>query len=345
MTHHPLMLTETREAPAVIRRQTRENADLIRDLATAVRERRPAYAVTIARGSSDHAATVLKYALETTLSLPVASLGPSVHTLYGAQLNLAGALVIAISQSGASPDVVESLSMARAGGATTVALVNVEDSPLAQAAEFVLPLRCGPERAVAATKSFMASLTALLPLLTALGADPTLGPALDALPDVLERALQLEGQAAQRAEPYRYASHALVLARGLHFGIAQEAALKLKETSGLHAEAYSAAEFAHGPRRLLAEGYPVLGFTSVDAAGPATAQAYADLAVGGADLLLFGAGEAADLTRLATPASGHALTDPVVSALVFYLFAAHLSLGRGLNPDEPPLLRKVTETR
>ena len=345
MTAQPLMLTETREAPEVIRRQGRENAALARDLGAALRARRPAYAATIARGSSDHAATVLKYALETTLGLPVASLGPSVHTLYGARLNLAGALVVAISQSGASPDVVESLAMARAGGATTVALVNVEDSPLAQAAEFVLPLRCGPERAVAATKSFMASLTAPLSVLADLAGDGGLQAALARLPEVLAEALTLEPQALQRAQPYRYASHALVLARGLHFGIAQEAALKLKETSGLHAEAYSAAEFAHGPRRLLTEGYPVLGFTSEDAAGPATAQAYHDLAAGGADLLLFGAGEVPGLRRLGTPASGHALTDPVVSALAFYLFAAHLALGRGLNPDEPPLLRKVTETR
>lgn len=342
----PLMLQETQQAPDVTRRQGRENAGLIRELAAVLRQRRPAYVVTIARGSSDHAATVLKYAVETRLGLPVASLGPSVHTLYGARLNLAGALVIAISQSGASPDVVESLAMARAGGATTLALVNVEDSPLARAAEFVVPLRCGPERAVAATKSFMASLTALLPLAAELGDDPALLAAFEGLPEVLTRALELEPQAAERAERYRYADNALVLARGLHFGIAQEAALKLKETSGLHAEAYSAAEFAHGPKRLLAEGYPVLGFTSADAAQEATAQAYRDLAAGGADLLLFGTGEVEGLTRqLRTPASGHPLTDPVVSVLAFYLFAAHLSLGRGLNPDEPPLLRKVTETR
>lgn len=341
---NPLMLQEAREAPQVIARQTRENAGLAGDLARAIRARPPAYAVTIARGSSDHASTFLKYALETTLGLPVASVGPSVHTLYGATLNLKGALVIAISQSGASPDVVETVHMAREQGATTVALLNVEDSPLAQTAEFVLPLRCGEERAVAATKSYLASLAAFLPVIAELDADDSLSTALQALPEALTRTLDLEADAMDRAERYRYAENLLVLARGLHFGVAQEAALKLKETAGLHAEAYSAAEFSHGPKRLLAEGYPLLGFISRDAAEAATAQAYRDLS--GADLMLIGPGEVHGFERqLRTPASGHALTDPIASALGFYLFAAHLALHKGLDPDQPPLLRKVTQTR
>ncbi|GMA14308.1 SIS domain-containing protein (plasmid) [Deinococcus metallilatus] len=338
----PLMLQEAREAPRVVRRQSRENAGAVHALAAAIRERRPPYAVTVARGSSDHACTVLKYALETQLALPVASLGPSVHTLYGAQLDLRGALVIAVSQSGASPDVVENVRMAREGGATTVALVNVEDSDLAREAEFVLPLRCGEERAVAATKSYLASLTALLPVVAELTGDATLKQALEKLPEALERTLSLEDQARDLAERYRFADNLLVLARGLHFGVAQEAALKLKETCGIHAEAYSAAEFSHGPKRLLAEGVPLLGFTSADAAAAATARAYADLSSGGADLRTIG--PAVDST-LTTPQTGHALTDPVPSALAFYLFAAHLALHRGLDPDAPPLLSKVTKTR
>lgn len=337
----PLMLRETREAPAVIARLLRENGQVSRDLAAAIRERQPAYAVTIARGSSDHACTVLKYALETQLSLPVASLGPSVHTLYGARLDLAGALVVAVSQSGESPDVLENVKMARDAGALTVALVNVEDSPLAGAAEFVLPLRCGPEKAVAATKSYLASLCALLPTLADLSGDTGLTRALEQLPDVLTRALELESQAAELAERYRFADHLLLLARGYHYGVAQEAALKLKETCGIHAEAYSAAEFSHGPKRLLAEGLPLLGFACADAAWDATARVYDDLRGEGADLRLLGPQPGADLS---TPAL-HPLLDPVTSALAFYLFAAHLALGRGLDPDRPPLLSKVTKTR
>lgn len=338
----PLMLQEAREAPTVIARQLTENADAAARLAEALRQRRPPYAVTVARGSSDHACTFLKYALETQLGLPVASLGPSVHTLYGTRLDLRGALVIAVSQSGASPDVVENVRMARENGALTVALVNVEDSDLAGAAEFVLPLKCGEERAVAATKSYLASLTAFLPVLADLTEGDDLNTALHDLPAALTRTLELEGAASELAERYRFADNLLVLARGLHFGIAQEAALKLKETSGIHAEAYSAAEFSHGPKRLLAEGVPLLGFAPADAAQNATASAYADLLAAGADLRTIGPALGSTLT---TPQTGHALTDPVASALAFYLYAAHLALHRGLNPDEPPLLSKVTKTR
>lgn len=339
---NPLMLQEARQAPAVIARQLAENAEAAARLAEALRHRRPPYAVTVARGSSDHACTFLKYALETQLALPVASLGPSVHTLYGTRLDLRGALVIAVSQSGASPDVVENVRMAREGGALTVALVNVEDSDLAGAAEFVLPLKCGEERAVAATKSYLASLTAFLPVLAALTEGDALTTALHALPAALTRTLELEPAASELAERYRFADNLLVLARGLHFGIAQEAALKLKETSGIHAEAYSAAEFSHGPKRLLAEGVPLLGFAPADAAESATAAAYADLLAAGADLRTIGPALGSTLT---TPQTGHALTDPVASALAFYLYAAHLALHRGLNPDAPPLLSKVTKTR
>ncbi|MBB5235914.1 SIS domain-containing protein [Deinococcus budaensis] len=338
----PLMLQEAREAPQVVRRQLGENAGITQALVAALRQRRPPYAVTVARGSSDHACTVLKYALETRLALPVASLGPSVHTLYGARLDLRGALVIAVSQSGASPDVVETVRMARQGGALTVALLNVEGSDLAREAEFVLPLRCGEERAVAATKSYLASLTALLPVIAPLAGDPELVNALEALPEALEQTLTLEEQARDLAGRYRSLDNLLVLARGLHYGVAQEAALKLKETCGIHAEAYSAAEFDHGPKRLLAGGVALLGFTSVDAAGEAARRAYADLSASGADLRTLGPAAGSALT---TPATGHGLTDPVASALAFYLFAAHLALHRGLDPDAPPLLSKVTKTR
>ena len=338
----PLMLREAREAPQVVARQLREKAGASRALVAALRERRPSFAVTVARGSSDHACTVLKYALETHLSLPVASLGPSVHTLYGARLNLQGALLIAVSQSGASPDVVENVRMAREGGAITVALVNTLDSDLARAAEFVLPLHCGEERAIAATKSYLASLAALLPVIAELSGDAALSRALGALPGALERTLALESHASDLAERYRFAENMLLLARGIHFGVAQEAALKLKETCGVHAEAYSAAEFNHGPKRLLAEGVPLVGFAPTDRAGTATVQAYEQLIGSGADLRTIGPARGSTLN---TPETGHALTDPIPSALAFYLFAGHLALQRGLNPDAPPLLSKVTLTR
>lgn len=340
--NNPLMLQEIHQTPDAIARQQQENAALVQRVAQAIRERQPAYAVTVARGSSDHACTVLKYALEVGLGLPVASLGPSVHTLYGATLNLGGALLIAASQSGASPDVVENVKAARASGALTVALVNVEDSPLAGAAEFVLPLRCGEEKAVAATKSFLSTLSAFLPVIAELKGDEALKKALAQLPATLQAALSLEDAARDLASRYSFADHLLILARGYHFGIAQESALKLKETCGIHAESYSAAEFSHGPKRLVAEGLPFLGYLSADQAQSATEAAYADLVKNGADLKTLGPVAGATLH---TPASGHPLTDPIVSAQTFYLFAAYLALSKGLDPDSPPLLNKVTKTR
>lgn len=339
---NPLMFQEARQIPSVLRRQLVDNAAQVADLSRLLARRTPSFAVTIARGSSDHACTYLKYALETQLGLPVASLGPSVHTLYGARLRLKDALVLAVSQSGSSPDVVETLRMARQAGAITVTLVNVEDSDLAREAEIVLPLRCGEERAVAATKSFAASLTAFLPVIAALGPDPALTQGLNRLPDVLDAALGLEQDAQDLAQRYRTVSSLLILARGLNFGIAQEAALKLKETCGVHAEASSAAEFSHGPKRLMAEHIPLLGLSSVDAAESAAQAMYTELLESGADLQTIGP---AANSRLRTPTSGHPLTDPVITALVFYLFAGHLALARGLNPDAPPFLSKVTRTR
>ncbi|GGR25589.1 SIS domain-containing protein [Deinococcus ruber] len=342
----PLMLQEARETPQVVAQQLERNRDAVRQVAQAIRERQPAFGVTVARGSSDHACTVLKYALETRLGLSVASAHPSVYTLYGSAPRLNNALVVAVSQSGASPDVVETVRMAREQGALTVALVNMQGSDLGEAAEFVLPLQAGDERAVAATKSFLASLTAFLPVLAELTADSELQRSLETLPQALTRTLALEGEARDRAEPYRYADSLIALGRGLHYGVAQEAALKLKETSGIHAEAYSAAEFSHGPKRLISEGVPLLAFTSRDAAGESAKAAYQSLLNEGADLLALGTGTGPDAGRtLLVPATGHPLTDPVSAALAFYLFAAHLSLGRGLNPDEPPLLSKVTKTR
>ncbi|WP_027480983.1 SIS domain-containing protein [Deinococcus pimensis] len=342
----PLMLRETREAPNVIERQTREHAPLLSELAREIARRAPLFAVTVARGSSDHAALVAKYALEVALGLPVASATPSVHTLYGRTLKLDRALVLAVSQSGESPDVVETVASARAAGALTVALVNREDSPLARAAEFVLPLMAGEERAVAATKSYLASLTAAFGLVAALAEDAALSQALTRLPDVLRSALEVESVARDRAERYRYAETMVVLGRGLHFGVAHESALKLKETSGLMAEAYSAAEFSHGPVRVVEAGFPILALSSRDEAAASTAATLRDLAGKGAELVLIGAD--ADVpapVRLLTPPSGHAFTDTVVTAAAVYLLAGHLALARGLDPDAPPSLRKVTLTR
>jgi glutamine---fructose-6-phosphate transaminase (isomerizing) len=342
----PLMIQEIRETPNVLARQLEQNSSTVRALARAIRERQPRFAVTIARGSSDHAANFAQYAFETQLGLPTASAAPSVTTVYGAQLKLQGSLVLAISQSGQSPDVVQTLRGAREAGALTVAIVNAPDSPLEHAAEFVLPMRAGAERAVAATKSFIASVFAPLALIAELQASSELQTALERLPDALRATMPLEDIAHDRAERYRYAEDMVTLARGLHYPLAREAALKLKETCVISAEAFSAAEFAHGPIILIGPGFPVLAFQARDATASGTLERYQDLLSRGAEVILVG-DDAPDLgatIRLPTPATGHPLTDPIPAMLAAYFFAAHLSLAKGLNPDAPRSLSKVTKT-
>jgi glutamine---fructose-6-phosphate transaminase (isomerizing) len=345
-TSQPKMLQEVKAAPAVIARMLAANREHAQAIASAITERQPHFAYTIARGSSDHASNLAKYALETQLGLVTASAAPSVVTVYGVKPRLERALVLAISQSGQSPDVVQTLVAARESGAITVAIVNAPDSPLEAVAEFVLPMQAGPEQAVAATKSFVASLVAPLQIVAALQPTGALAEALAALPAQLEATLALEQIAAARAERYRYAESLVTLARGAQFPVALELALKLKETSRLRAEAFSAAEFAHGPIILIEEGFPVLALLSRDAAAERTATLYRDLAARGAELILLGA-EAADIpaaVRLVTPATGHFLTDAVPSVIAGYLLAGHLALARGLDPDAPRTLSKVTRT-
>ncbi|WP_254606114.1 SIS domain-containing protein [Deinococcus sp. JMULE3] len=342
--NEPLMLTEAREAPQVAARQ--QGSAALDAAARAIRAFAPSYVVTLARGSSDHAATTLKYALETQVRLPVMSAAPSVSGVYGADLDLRGALVLAISQSGGSPDLTETLTRARAAGALTCALVNVEGSPLAQAADLVVPLQAGEERAVAATKSYLAALVMGARLVQAWHPDPALARALDALPGVLDSTLRSEARARDlAAQLARDVPHRLlVLGRGLHAGVAAEVALKFQETAGLAALPFSTAEFAHGPARLADPLTPALFFQARDATAPFTADTLRVLGRYGTPVTLIGAATPDRNADLPTPDSGHPLTDPAVSALAAQLLTAHLAVQRGENPDAPPRLSKVTRT-
>ncbi|SMB81717.1 SIS domain-containing protein [Deinococcus hopiensis] len=340
-----MMLQEAQEAPEVAARLLERNVERVLELVGVIKARDPQLALTIARGSSDHAATFAKYAIETQLGLPVASLAPSVTSVYERQMKLGGALVIGISQSGASPDIVAPLVAARQKGAITVAIVNEEGSPLAQAAEYVLPLHAGKEQAVAATKSYIASLIALVQLISTISPDEKLRKALWNLPAVLQETLKMEGAARENAERFRFVEHLIVLGRGLHLGIAQELALKLKETSGILAEAYSSAEFSHGPIRVVEPGFPVLALQADDETSALTMEAYRNLQEKGAALAIVGADAALEVpVKLVTPRTGHRITDPIAVILASYFLAGHLALHRGLNPDAPPSLSKVTLT-
>jgi glutamine---fructose-6-phosphate transaminase (isomerizing) len=250
------MLQEARSAAGCVAQQLAADEDRYTALGWALRGAPPAVSLTVARGSSDHAAAYAGYLIMARLGRVVASLPMSLLTLYGAPLQVQGTLALAVSQSGQSPDVVEPLRYFRQGGGTTVAMVNDVQSPLAQAAEWTLPLHAGAERSVAATKSFTASLVAGARLVAHWQDDHTLQTHLNALPEALHRAAQCNWQPA--LDVLAQARGAMVVGRGVSFPIALEAALKLKETSGLQAEAFSGAEIQHGPMALVEPGYPLL---------------------------------------------------------------------------------------
>jgi len=338
-----LMHLEAAEAAMVAERQIAGLRTAVHDLALRLREADPPFVLTCARGSSDHAATFAKYLIETRARLPVASYAPSVSSLYATPWrNLAGVFFLAISQSGQSPDIVSSARGARAAGALVAALVNDPQSPLALSAEVTLPLLAGPERSVAATKSFVASLVAILSLVASWTEDGDLQRALDDVPQVLRNAWRLDWSPA--VAELAGARGLFVLGRGLSLAIAQEAALKLKETCGLHAEAFSAAEVRHGPMALVGPGFPVLMLAPGDE-GQRDFEQLADELVGLGARVIMAGGTRPGVLTLPTLHGLHPAVAPLAAIQSFYRFAVALSLARGCDPDRPPNLRKVTETR
>ncbi|HEY0917578.1 SIS domain-containing protein [Devosia sp.] len=339
MTTH--MRREIEEIPEAVSRLLEGSGAELASGGEALRAADPRTVVTVARGSSDHAAAFLKYAIELTAGVPVVSVGPSIVSIYRRDLRLEGCAALAVSQSGRSPDIVALARSARRGGALCFALTNTADSPLAQACDHTVDLRAGPERSVAATKSFVASVVAGLALLGHWRRDAALLAALAALPDDLERAIGCDWSVLADGLAGRRSLY--VLGRGPALAIASEAALKFKETCALHAEAYSAAEVLHGPARIVEQGFPVLALAARDAAEASVAEITDRLAGQGARAYITSDRAAAAAPLPFVPAR-HPLTDALALIATFYAFVEALSRRRGYDPDVPPHLRKVTET-
>ncbi len=336
------MLEESLEAPGRLAEQLLRDRELYAGLGRRLRAEPPPAAFTIARGSSDHAAAYGAYLVTLLTGLPAASLPPSLVTLEGASLRTPGHLALAVSQSGRSPDVVGCLGAARAAGALAVALVNDTGSPLAGAAELVLGHHAGPERSVAATKSFLASLQGLARLAAAWAEDRSLEEGIAALPAQLERAAAAgtAGDAGWRDG----AAHVYVVARGIGLPVAQELALKLKESCGIHGEAFSSAELRHGPREVVDERFAVLGLALP---GPGQADVMAatrELAAQGARALLVGPGSLGPGLLAALPESLDPRLAPIAAAQALYPLIARTAVSLGRDPDRPRTLAKVTET-
>ena len=336
------MLREAREAPDVVARLLRENAGLCRDLGARLRAASPPFAVTCARGSSDNAATFAKYLLEIRSGLVTASVGPSVTSVYAARPRMRGALFLAVSQSGRSPDILHLAQAGRDDGALTVALVNDTASPLASTCEVVLPLHAGPETSVAATKSFIAALAAGTQLVAHWSQDQELLDGLERLPEALDAASRIDWSAALPL--LARADNLFVVGRGVGFAVAQEAALKLKETSGVHAEAMSAAELMHGPWTLAGERFPILVMSQRDETLSGVNDLVSKLRDQAVPVVVAGAAEGPAGVMLPGVEAVHPFLAPIALIQSFYPLVDAIARARGRDPDKPPRLRKVTET-
>jgi len=334
------MFREAQQAAEAIARQLARNEKDVHALASRLRSDPPRAVVTLARGSSDHAATYAKYLLETRIGVLVSSGSPSTASVYGAQPDLSDCLVLAISQSGRSPDLLESAGAAKRAGARLVTLVNDEASPLAAMADCCLPLGAGREESVAATKTHLATVSAIAQLVSTWSGDGALDAALRRAPDDLRRAWELDWSGA--LDVLVPATHLFVLARGVGLGAAQEAALKCKETCALHAEAFSAAEVRHGPQALLGERFPALVFAQDDETLAGTRTLVRDLVARAVPVMV--AGAAVEGAVPLPTVAAHPAIAPLLFTQSFYRLANALAIARGQDPDAPPHLRKVTET-
>ncbi len=334
------MFDEAGEAHLGVSKQLVENRAVVERICARLRRQPPRAVVTCGRGSSDHAATFGRYLIESRLGLVTSSASLSITSVYAAPQQLEGVLYLAISQSGRSPDLLACVQAAKAAGAFTVAFVNDAASPLAQLVDEVLPLHAGPELSVAATKSYITALSGLAQLVGCWAQDQALIDGLSALPNQLAQSWELDWSAATPS--LRDARNLFVLGRGLGLGAAQEAALKLKETSGLHAEAFSAAEVKHGPMVLVEPKFPVLMFAQSDASHASVKAIATEFAGRGAEVWLAEEGppQAGRLPVL----KSHPALQPLTMIQSFYRLANTVSLARGRNPDVPPHLNKITET-
>jgi glucosamine--fructose-6-phosphate aminotransferase (isomerizing) len=335
------MAREAAQAATCARRQIERCADDFAELGERLRRRPPRFVVTCARGSSDHAASYGKYLLETELGRPVASVGPSIASVYQRRpLELADCLFVTVSQSGKSPDLLQLTRAARAAGALVVGFINDEHAPLVELCDVALPLCAGVETSVAATKSFLLSGLAFLQLAAHWSGDPGLAAAVADLPDALAAASRLDWWPA--LAPLVHATSLYVLGRGPGLGAAAEIALKFKETCRLHAEAFSIAEVVHGPLALVDRGFPVIALGQYDDSVTTTRSAVARLVELGANV-----SSTLDVPRAErlpmVPGTSPTIA-PLCQVQSFYMAVHRLAVARGLDPDAPPHLRKVTET-
>ena len=345
------MRREIDEIPDVVDQIIAASSGELRAVASAIRDGRPRWAMVAGRGTSDHAAVFAQYLFETYLGVPTGLVKPSVTTVYGASLDWNAGLLIAISQSGQSPDIIGVVEAARAGGALTVAITNEHPSPLAEAAEWHVRCHAGREVAIPATKSYVAELAVVASLVSAIRPDPSLSEGLAALPSVLRGTLlatvdwlAVAGRIAVR--DLAASNRALLVSRGYNLATALELALKLKETCGIFAEGYSTADFAHGPLVLAQAAVPIVAIRPDAAIGALIDETLAAMAGRGGRTTVIGGAEAASIPgALSLPSTLPEALTPLQFVVPGQLLVEATARELGLNPDAPAGLNKVTRTR
>ncbi len=340
---------EIYEQPAVLQRLIEQRWDPIQEVAEVIRRHRVDYAFLAARGTSDHAGLYAKYLWGAYNRLPVALATPSLFSLYGLPPCLSSALVMGISQSGQSPDIVSVVSEGRRQGALTLAITNAPDSPLAETAELVVHIDAGPEKAVAATKTYTAQLAAIALLSVALRDDPQQLAVLRQLPAWISDALQLESEIARAAQRYRYMEQCVVLGRGFNYATAFEWGLKMKELTYTVAQSYSSADFQHGPIAMVARGFPVFAVVPSGAVFDDLLVLLKRLKVKHqVELFVISDQQPAlDLadTAIPLPTDVPEWLSPIVSIVPAQLLCYHLTRAKGFDTEKPRSLSKVTKTQ
>lgn len=342
------LFQEIMEQPSVLEGLVRTEYTNIREVAAAIRRRGVGAVLIAARGTSDNAATYAKYVWGAFNGLPVMLAAPSLYTLYQKPPRLKDTLVVGISQSGMSPDVVAVVEDGRTQGMPTLAITNDPQSPLAHAAEYVLPCRAGEERSVAATKSYTAELMVIALLSVALAEDDSRLEEMRCVPEAVGKALTLSEIIAQRTERYRFMANCAVVGRGFNYATAFEVALKVKELTYVSAQPYSSADFMHGPVAIVGRDYPVVAIAPSGCVYDDVAALIGELKRREAELVIISDRE--DLAReaqlpLILPTALPEWLSPITAVIPGQLFAYYLALAKGLDPERPRGLHKVTETR
>ncbi len=339
-----IMAGEMAEQPAVLRRILEEGAQGIRQTAAAIAARNPRFVLLTARGTSDNAALYAKYLVEVLLGKPAGLTSMSTTTAYGAKPDLRDCLVITVSQSGGSPDLVASTRAARAAGAITLAVTNNADSPLAAVSEYHIDVLAGREKALPATKTYTAELLSLYLLVEGLrGGD---GTAAKVLPELAESVLARQEEVRKLAERYRFAQRLVITSRGYGYPTAREAALKLMETTYILASAFSGADLLHGPLAMVDNVSPVIAVVPDGRGGEVLQPVLDRLQRRGADLVVIGQQDLVDAASagFALPNGVTEEVQPVLEILPLQMLAYEVTVARGQDPDTPRALAKVTET-